>query len=176
MQEKISLIKELMNYLADDIYQIKNHDGYQSSIYAEDLLRLILRNIEGILCLASCDFRSISSALVISRVLLESFAKLIWVLEPDDTVIREIRFLAILQQEQEEIERYINSLRTFEKLDNSILELESDKQKIDEFKQYIHQVILAKIKDNQNKSVSSYYSDLLEDLQYSKNLKSSKKN
>ena len=108
--------------------------------------------------LVSFDIRFLPSALIISRTLLEAYSKLIWLIEPDDILTREIRFFDFLIQEEEHINKYIRNLKELDN-DCDISDFESDKKEIKKIREYIR----TKLHEESQNQLNCNYSNLLDD-------------
>lgn len=129
MKRVLTLIQDLMNRLVDGLD--KTYPSSESDITAENYLRLIRRNVEAVLHLASYDLRLIPSALVISRCLLETFGNLMWLIEPEKSSDRENRLIALIKCEVKDKNKYIKNLQ----------ELKEDATEFEKGRDYLNQIL-----------------------------------
>ncbi|BBC22974.1 DUF5677 domain-containing protein [Pseudanabaena sp. ABRG5-3] len=126
-------IKDLLNLIEGFSTDFENaltkiqDPKIKSDIAAANLLRLLGNHIEGIFHLAHRGLYLLPSALVISRSVIETFGNLIWLIEPESSEERENRFIAILNKEKSENNRYASNLEELNidisrfKIDNDLL-------------------------------------------------------
>lgn len=81
-----------------------------SDIAAANYLRLMGTHIRGILYLANHDL-FLQPALSVSRIVIEVFGRLMWLIEPNEIDDRQIRFIALLENEKGEHELYYKNLK-----------------------------------------------------------------
>jgi Family of unknown function (DUF5677) len=113
-QEMIVVLEEiqgLLDRLGECLDDVQSWEQYESDITAENLLRILRRDVEGILCLANRDILLLPPALVIARSIIETFANLLWLIQPEDGEERESRLLACLTQERKTTVTYMNELQ-----------------------------------------------------------------
>lgn len=133
IQTVLKLIEELLNRLKSESSKIQISGDYQSDITIANLLKLLVRNVESILCLARHDLLLLPSALVIARTVLETAANILWLMQPEDMVDREIRLIYLLRCENEQREKYIKNLIELG-VDKSELEvIESQKEEVQKY-------------------------------------------
>lgn len=106
---------------------------FEAPIEAWNLLKLVIRYVEGVLTLAREDLVLLPSAIVLSRSAFESSVKLRWLLAPDDDFDREARWLAHLKTEiafldkcDKALQERSNSETKFYRAKNSLQEFHDD--------------------------------------------------
>lgn len=81
---------------------------YGSSLEAYNLLNLVVRQIEGVFTLAREDLVLLPAAFACARAGFETAAKTAWMVDSDDPFVREARWLAHLQSEEQMCDRISN--------------------------------------------------------------------
>lgn len=104
-------IQGLLDRLGECLDDARGWQQYESDITAENLLRILRRESEGILCLANQDIYLLTPALVIARSVIETFGNLLWLIQPENGEEREARLLASLTQERQATVTYMNELQ-----------------------------------------------------------------
>jgi len=128
--------QEIISQFADVIdshSQFAKSKAYKSDVAIADYIRLLMRNVEGVLCLANTNILLLPPALVISRSIFELWINLIWLMEPDDSIERENRLLSILKKDKDERGKYIRNLSVLDVNQSDIDILENDKQEIQKY-------------------------------------------
>jgi hypothetical protein len=69
---------------------------YEADVEAGNLLKLVIRHVEGVIALSLNDLVLLPSAMVIARACYEAAIKAMWMATPDDPFDREVRWLAHL--------------------------------------------------------------------------------
>lgn len=111
MKVVLEEIQGLLDRLGECLVDVRGWEQYESDITTENLLRILRRDVEGILCLANRDILLLPPALVIARSVIETFANLLWLIQPEDGEEREARLLACLTQERKATVTYRNELQ-----------------------------------------------------------------
>jgi hypothetical protein len=109
-QEIISRFEDII----DSDLQSAKFKSYDSDVAIANYIKLLIKIIEGVLCLANTNLLLLPPALVISRSIFELFVKLSWLMKPDSYTERENRLIAILDKDIAEKTSYINKLIKFE--------------------------------------------------------------
>jgi hypothetical protein len=141
IQKTISLIEELLNRLTKESSKIENSEEYQSDVAITNFLKLLIRNVESILCLCRHDFLLLPSALIISRSTLEAAVNVLWIIAPEDPFERETRLIAFLDKELEEQDKYIQNLKKLGVDSLEVQKIENSKEQVKEYRTTIQNKI-----------------------------------
>ena len=136
------LIDCLMIKLKEENLDCKTENTDKSGYTALILLNIIFKNVEGVLLLAKCDCNLLPPALVISRTLLETSAKLTWLIKPEDKMSREQNLLTFMKDDKGQLKKFIESLE-FEK--NDLAEKEKNVNH-----ERLKQMLISSLKDAEN--------------------------
>ena len=101
-----AILNKAVERLVNAIKKMEPIGTYEADVEAFNLLKLIIRHVEGVASLASNDLALLPSAMVLARASLEIAIKLKWMTAPEDPFQREVRWLAHLQSEED----YFNKL------------------------------------------------------------------
>ena len=143
IQKTISLIEELLNRLTKESSKIENSEEYQSDVAITNFLKLLIRNVESILCLCRHDSLLLPSALIISRSTLEAAVNVLWIIAPEDPFERETRLIALLDKELEEQNKYIQNLNQLNVDSFEVQKIENDRKQVQEYRNAIQKKIPA---------------------------------
>ena len=152
-------IQLLLERLGDCLEEIQGLGKWEAEKKAADFLRLIRRDIEGILCLANQDVRLLPPALIIARSLLETFSNLMWILNETEENKREIRLVRMINSEIEETKKYIKYLEELKSNPDKVAQLKEDKQSLENYKKEIVKNIsnCPQLEKDSNKKKPSFY-------------------
>jgi len=78
---------------------------YESSVEAQNLFRLAIRNVEGVIQLAKSDLVLLPPAMAAARAAFEAAVKACWLVDPEDPYDREARYLVQLHSEERYLQR-----------------------------------------------------------------------
>ena len=123
-QEIISQFEDIID--ADS--QSTKFKSYDSDVAIVGYIKLLIKNIEGVLCLANTNSLLLPTALIISRSIFELSVKLLWLMKPDSYTERENRLITILDKDITEKNAYINELIKLEVNQSDIDTIKNDKQ------------------------------------------------
>ena len=114
IDEKENMMREIENLaknLDDELSKIPD-EIITSDVCAANFLRLMGVHIQGVLYLANSD-QFLQPALAISRTVIDIFGKLIWLIEPNKPDNRQIRFIALLEDEKNFILYFCNFINFY---------------------------------------------------------------
>lgn len=103
--EAAKLLEDLSLIAIKAIGKLENVKYYENSSEAVTLGYVVVRQVESVAILAKRDLVTIPAALVISRSILEMTARILWMLQPEDPMQREARWLALLGVEASYLQR-----------------------------------------------------------------------
>jgi Family of unknown function (DUF5677) len=150
MKVVLEEIQGLLDRLGECLDDVRDWEKYESDITAENLLRILRRDIEGVLCLANRDLRLLPPALVIARSIIETFGNLLWLIDSPKATKRGVNHLILIEHEIQQITIYIDNLKElqvpFENFENDIKLLKS-------YQKQIKQELKV---DHNNKSISDF--------------------
>jgi hypothetical protein len=95
------LLERAVLQLVDSWASLPPFDTYEADVECWNILKLIGRQVEGVITLAESDLVLLPSAMVLTRSVFEAAAKCMWMLAPEDPFNREVRWLAHLQSEED---------------------------------------------------------------------------
>lgn len=151
MRAVLAEIQGLLDRLGECLVDVRGWEQYQSDITAENLLRILRRDVEGILCLANRDMLLLPPALVIARSVLETFGNLLWLIDSPKAKKRGVNHLKLIEHEIQEIEQnYIKSLKG---LQVSFQEFDNEVRLLRDYQNQIKQELKV---DHNNKSISDF--------------------
>lgn len=110
IQKVVSSIDKIPERLAVETSKLTGLGKYQSDIAAQNFLKLIIRNVEGLLHLCRFDLLLLPSALNIARPILETGGNALWLMDPKDPIQREQRLVALLNDEDKQMEDYLKNI------------------------------------------------------------------
>jgi hypothetical protein len=111
MRAVLEEIQRLLDRLGECLVDVRGWEQYESDITAENLLRILRRDIEGVLCLANRDLRLLNPALLNTRSVIETFGNLLWLIDSPEATERGVNCLKLIQCEIKETENYIKKLK-----------------------------------------------------------------
>jgi hypothetical protein len=123
-QEIISRFEDIL----DSDSQSTKFKSYDSDVVIASYIKLLIKNIQGVLCLANTSPLLLPTALIISRSIFELSVKLLWLMKPDSYTERENRLITILDKDIAEKNTYINELIKLEVNQSDIDTIKNDKQ------------------------------------------------
>jgi hypothetical protein len=132
-QEIISRFEDII----DSNSQSTKFKSYDSDVAIADYIKLLIKNIEGVLCLANTNPLLLPPALIISRSIFELSVKLLWLMEPNNYIERENRLIAMLDKDIEERKTYIREIINLKDNQSNIDSVKSDKQVIENIRDEI---------------------------------------
>lgn len=100
-------IQDITNPLEETIHKFANIINsflinprkYESDVTIAHYMKLLMNNIEGVVCIANVDLSLLPSALITTRPIFELSIHITWLMLPDEYIDRENRLLAILHNE-----------------------------------------------------------------------------
>jgi hypothetical protein len=159
-QETISRFEDII----DSDLQSTKFKSYDSDVAIVEYIKLLIKNIEGVLCLANTNLLLLPPALIISRSIFELSVKLLWLMKPDSYIQRENRLITILTKDIAEKNTYIDELRKLKVNQSDIDTIEADKQLIENIRDEIKNRLSNEYKEVKLKK----FSDLLTELELKK--------
>lgn len=124
-------------HIIDSDLQSTKFKSYDSDVAIADYIKLLIKNIEGVLCLANTNLLFLPTALIISRSIFELSVKFLWLMEPDNFIERENRLISILDKDIEERKTYIRAISNLKVNQSDIDTIKSDKQVIENIRDEI---------------------------------------
>ena len=108
-----NLLETTIQRFLDARTTIPNMGRFESDDEAHLLIGLLIRHVEGVISLARHDLVLLPPAMAAARAVFETAVRVLWMLDPEDSFEREVRWLVGL----EEYERYYDNLaKEYDKL------------------------------------------------------------
>jgi Family of unknown function (DUF5677) len=129
----VFLIEEVIARLINEKSKITSIGKYESDITIQNFLQLTIRNVEALLLLCKHDFLLLPAALNIARPILEIGGNILWLMNPQDPYKRELRLVSLLKEEEKEIDKYLNNIKTLNVDLSKQQAIEEDREKLKEY-------------------------------------------
>lgn len=133
IEEAISLIEQVPARFSAEASKLTGLGKYQSDIVAQNFLQLIIKNIEGLLCLGRQNLLLLPPALNIARPILETGGNALWLMKPTDPNEREKRLISLLKEEDTQISEYLKNVEKFEVDELKKKQLEDDQNNLQKY-------------------------------------------
>jgi hypothetical protein len=134
IEKAIFLIEQIPERLVIEAFKLNGLGQYHSDVATQNYLRLIIRNVEGLLHLCRQDLLLLPAALNIARPILEMGCNALWLMIPEAAYDRENRLFALLNNEFKDRNKYINNIGEFNVDEFEKERIEADRMKVKEYR------------------------------------------